>query len=117
MYQIGVREFRAFKPKPFDGKLSVFRTKGPRFDACDPLPIWRLAAKSVELFEVEGAHATIMDKPYVETLAAQLARCLASELPSRPLAGINRAQAGDTVATLAAELLDNGRNAIWQGGN
>jgi amino acid adenylation domain-containing protein len=118
MYQIGVREFRAFKPKRFDSRLSVFRTKGPRFDACDPLPIWRLAAKSVELFEVEGAHATIMDKPYVETLAAQLARCLAaSELPTRPLTGVGRTQAGDTVATFAAELLDNGPDAVWQGGN
>lgn len=77
MYRIGVRAFVAFKPKAYDGKLSVFRIKGRRFDACDPMPIWRRVAKSVEFFEIDGEHGTIMEKPYVDILAVQLDRCLA----------------------------------------
>jgi amino acid adenylation domain-containing protein len=77
MYAIGVDEFRRFRPGAFDGRLSVFRSRGPRFDACDPMPIWRRAAAAVDLFEIEGRHERIMERPFVETLAAQLSRCIA----------------------------------------
>jgi acetoacetyl-CoA synthetase len=78
MYDIGAREFVSFKPRPYDGKLSVFRIRGPRFGTCDPIPIWRRAVKAIELFEIEGDHGTIMEKPYVGTLAVQFSRCLAA---------------------------------------
>jgi acetoacetyl-CoA synthetase len=78
MYHIGVSEVRIFNPKPYDDTISLFSIKGPRFDYCDPLPIWRRAAKSVELFEIDGAHSTIMEVPNVDTLARQLDRCLAA---------------------------------------
>lgn len=76
MYAIGVEEFRRFRPGPFDGPLSVFRSRGPRFDACDPVPIWRGLAAEVALFEIEGRHERIMERPFVEVLAAQLGRCI-----------------------------------------
>ena len=78
MFHIGMSEFRTFNPKPYDGTISLFNIKGPRFDCCDPLPIWRRAAKSVELFEIVGTHGTIMEPPNVDTLATQLDRCLAA---------------------------------------
>jgi amino acid adenylation domain-containing protein len=78
MYAIGAREFVSFRPKPFDGKLSIFRVRGPRFGTCDPVPIWRRAVNAIEEFEIEGDHGTIMEKPYVATLAAQFSRCLAA---------------------------------------
>jgi amino acid adenylation domain-containing protein len=85
MYRIGVREWRRFRPGPFDGALSVFRVKGPRFDACNPVTIWRRVAASVEVFEIEGRHEAIMERPFVDVLAAQLDRCLAaSERGSEP---------------------------------
>ncbi len=78
MYEIGAREFVAFRPQPYDGKLSIFRIRGPRFGTCDPVPIWRRAANAVELFEIDGAHGTIMEMPYVAKLAAQFSRCIAA---------------------------------------
>jgi amino acid adenylation domain-containing protein len=78
MYAIGAREFVAFRPKAYDGKLNVFRTRGPRFGTCDPMPIWRRAVNAIELFEIDGDHSTIMEKPHVATLAAQFSRCLAA---------------------------------------
>lgn len=78
MYHIGINQFRTFNPKPYDGKVSLFHIKGPRFDGCDPLPIWRRAAKSVEVFEIVGTHTTIVEPPNVDTLARQLDRCLAA---------------------------------------
>jgi acetoacetyl-CoA synthetase len=87
MYAIGAREFVSFRPKSYDGKLSVFRIRGPRFVTCDPLPIWRRAVSAIDLFEIEGTHGTIMEKPYVSTLAALFSRCLAGPQfeTSRPL--------------------------------
>ena len=85
MYAIGAREFVAFRPKPYDGKLCIFHTTGQRFGTCDPTPIWRQVAKQIELFEIDGAHGTIMEKPYVTTLAAQFSRCLAAaQFATRP---------------------------------
>jgi amino acid adenylation domain-containing protein len=113
MYRIGVRAFKSFNPKPFDGKLSVFRTKGPRFDACDPMPIWRRVARSVELYEIDGAHRTIMEEPYVGTLAAQLERCLAA-------ADFGGARHASSAATLESEipgLLADNEHTVLQGGN
>jgi amino acid adenylation domain-containing protein len=78
MYAIGAKEFVTFQPKPYDGKLCIFHTTGQRFGTCDPTPIWRRATKQIELFEIDGAHGTIMAKPYVTTLAAQFSRCLAA---------------------------------------
>jgi acetoacetyl-CoA synthetase len=78
MYEIGAREFVSFQPKSFDGKLNVFRIRGPRFGSCDPMPIWQRVVSAIELFEIEGDHGTIMEKPFVGTLAAQFSRCLAA---------------------------------------
>jgi amino acid adenylation domain-containing protein len=76
MYAIGAREFVSFQPKPYDGKLSVFRASDASFGTCDPMPIWRRVTKNIELFQIDGGHSTILDKPYVATLAAQFSRCL-----------------------------------------
>jgi thioesterase domain-containing protein len=76
---IGKREFASFQPKLYDGKLSVFRASDTSLGTCDPMPIWRRAANNIELFEIDGDHSTIMDKPYVATLAAQFSRCLATK--------------------------------------
>jgi thioesterase domain-containing protein len=95
MYAIGVDEFRRFRPGPYDGKLSLFQIGGVRFDACDPGPIWRRAAAAVELFEIEGEHNRVMEKPFVGTLAAQLGRCLAelAVVSSSPAGGDRAARA------------------------
>ncbi|HWE74824.1 MAG TPA: amino acid adenylation domain-containing protein [Stellaceae bacterium] len=112
MYAIGAREFVAFRPKAYDGTLSVFRIRGPHFGACDPMPIWRRAVDAVELFEIEGDHGTIMEKPYVATLAAQFSRCLslAQSGTPRPIETEARRPRG-------ANLLSDSRDTALQGGS
>jgi len=78
MYAIGLRAFHTFAPSLFDGHLHFFMTAGPRYNTCDPRPIWRRAAKSFEVIEIPGEHTTIMDTPNVPMLAAQLSACLAA---------------------------------------
>ena len=108
MYQIGVREFGKFEPRPYDGKLSLFRVRGPRFDACDCEPIWRRAAGSVELFEIDGVHDRIMERPYVETLARQLSRCIRAcePAPGAGIAAAGRPEHRKAAARLAAGAAD-----------
>jgi amino acid adenylation domain-containing protein len=81
MFQMGAREFMAFNPKPYDRTISLFRVTVPRYDACDPLPIWRRAAKSVVVYDIAGDHDTIMYEPHVQSLATQLSQCLATLKP------------------------------------
>jgi amino acid adenylation domain-containing protein len=100
MYEIGAREFVTFKPKPYDGKLSVFRISGPRYETCDPMPIWRKVAAAVELFEIDGAHGTIMERPYVATLASQFSRCLAAS----EFASARHVEAGTAISNLVQGL-------------
>jgi thioesterase domain-containing protein len=111
MYAIGARAFVAFRPKPYDGKLSIFHTTGQRFGTCDPTPIWRQAARQIELFEIDGRHGTIMEKPYVTTLAAQFSRCLAAA----QFAG--RQPEIETRGSGAQGFLGESPNTALQGGN
>lgn len=78
MYAIGLTAFHTFAPSRFDGHLHFFMTTGPRYSTCDPRPIWRRAAKSLDVIEIPGEHTTIMDAPNVPMLAAQLSACLAA---------------------------------------
>jgi thioesterase domain-containing protein len=111
MYAIGAREFVSFKPKTYDGKLNVFRIRGPRFGTCDPMPIWRRAVNAIELFEIEGDHGTIMEKAYVATLAVQFSRCLAAaQFPARQ-------PETETRNSLVEEFLGESPNTALQGGS
>ncbi len=78
MYQIGYREFVRFRPRPFDGKIAAFRVTGPRFDACDSLPILRRLAPSIDVYGIAGEHETVMQEGSVGSLAVQMNRCLAA---------------------------------------
>lgn len=77
MYQIGVREFTAFRPRRYGGNLSTFRTTEPRFDVCDPLPAWRRLVSSMDVHAIAGPHIAVMDEPYVGAAASSLSQCLA----------------------------------------
>jgi thioesterase domain-containing protein len=78
MYDIGLRVFYTFAPSHFDGRLQYFMTAGPRYHSCDPRPIWRRAARSLEVIEVPGEHNTIMRGKNVPMLAAELSARLAA---------------------------------------
>jgi len=83
MYAIGLRAFHAVAPSRFDGHVHLFMTTGPRYNTCDPRPIWRRVAKSLEVIEIPGDHTTIMDGANVPMLAAQLSACLAASADRR----------------------------------
>ena len=78
LYRLGIREFIAYRPRPFAGRIAVFRTDHPRFDICNPLPLWKRLTAGVDVYTVAGTHGTIMEKRYVNSVARQLSRCLAS---------------------------------------
>jgi acetoacetyl-CoA synthetase len=91
MFQIGVRAIVSFRPGRYDRTASIFRVTGPRFGACDPLPIWRRAVRSVEVYAIAGEHDTIMEEPFVRTLALEFSRCLAAaERTAVPLPAVER---------------------------
>ena len=92
MRRIGADAFRGFRPGRYDGRLSLFHIRGPRSDGCDPVPIWRRAVGAIEVFQLDGEHDRIMDKPYVSTLATQLSDSLAA-LDRGQAASVGRATA------------------------
>ena len=76
LYKIGVREFIAYRPRRFAGRIAVFRTADPPFDMCDPLPLWKRLTEGVDVFTVAGTHGTIMEDRHVTSVARQLSRYL-----------------------------------------
>lgn len=77
LYRSCVREYLAWRPRRFGGRITVFRTAEPAFDSCDPLPLWRRLGEAVDVFTVDGTHGTIMDEANVAGLALMLSNCLA----------------------------------------
>jgi amino acid adenylation domain-containing protein len=73
-----------YVPQPYSGRITLFRTRrysllGP----FDPTMGWgELAAGGVEVKEVSGFHANVLQPPYVQRLAEQLkAACLGEAQP------------------------------------
>jgi amino acid adenylation domain-containing protein len=77
LYSICIGEYAAYRPRRYAGQLAMFRTPHPRFDMCDPLPLWKRLTDGVDVFAVTGTHGTIMDKENVGSVARQLSRYLA----------------------------------------
>jgi amino acid adenylation domain-containing protein len=76
MYQIGMREFIAFTPRRYEGRVSFFCAAERGSESCDPLPVWRRVANAIDVFVVAGRHLTMIDEPRVEILARELSRCV-----------------------------------------
>ena len=64
-------------PKPFSGKVTLFRTRQPRLLTPDPEVSWRLLARGgVDVRILPGKHETILHPPHVRNLASELNACL-----------------------------------------
>ncbi len=87
IYRIGVKEYTAYKPRPFAGRLCFFRAAHCHPAACDPLPVWKRRAGRVEIYEIPGHHTAVMDLPAVEFLAHELSECLKNDESTRPQPG------------------------------
>jgi amino acid adenylation domain-containing protein len=67
-------------PKPFDGKITLFRTRQPRLTSLDPEVSWKkLALGGVDVRILPGAHETILHDPHVRHLAQDLNMCLGAK--------------------------------------
>jgi len=77
LYRICFREFVAYRPRRFAGRVAAFRTAHPPFYMCDPLPLWNRLTDGVDVFTVAGTHGTIMEDRHVVSVASQLSRYLA----------------------------------------
>ena len=62
-----------YEAKPYAGSIAVFATRESLTEFSDPALGWRsLAGGGVTIHPVEGGHLTLMDTPFVETLAERL---------------------------------------------
>jgi len=61
----------------YPGKLVIFRVKDrPEYVRTDLISGWQKYAAEVEVHDVPGTHATLLNEPNVAVLAAKLAKCL-----------------------------------------
>ena len=67
-----------YNPRPYQGRVTLFRarTDPPRRSLEQDLGWIRVALGGVEINQLRGTHANIMDQPRVRTLAAELCNCL-----------------------------------------
>jgi thioesterase domain-containing protein len=70
-----------FVPVKYSGKITVFKVpKQPFYYVRDPLLGWGdRTTGAVEVRVIEGKHNRILREPYVQSLAAELLKCLNSE--------------------------------------
>lgn len=77
LIQIHIAAMVRYQPKPYRGRVTVFRTRRqPLFCSHDPFLGWKELASDVEVRLVEGSHHNLLEEPYVESLARELAGCL-----------------------------------------
>jgi thioesterase domain-containing protein len=65
---------RSYVPKPYPGRLVLFRAEGRSAEYGDDLTLgWNdIAREGVVVHQVPGAHLTIMRKPHVSRLVEKL---------------------------------------------
>lgn len=76
------RAAKNFKPQPYNGDMTLFRAKNqPLGIFHDPALGWKsLATGDLAIHEVPGHHGSILDEPYVRTLAEKLSACIENTL-------------------------------------
>lgn len=83
-YVINDRAAGQYSPKPYPGRLTLFRAMEPRMYSnishnqdVDPTLGWGgLVAGGVDVRQIPGNHDNVIAKPYVETLARELRDCV-----------------------------------------
>jgi thioesterase domain-containing protein len=69
----------AYKPKPYPGKVTLFRAADQGSANSDGWhQDWTSLAAAVEVHQVPGSHQDIVKKPHVQALAKRLRSCLES---------------------------------------
>jgi thioesterase domain-containing protein len=67
-----------YRPQPYHGKITLFRTRGQSLlGPFDPDLGWhKLTTEEVEVKEISGFHADLLQEPHVHSLARQLKESL-----------------------------------------
>lgn len=80
--QIVLYTFRAYRPRPYEGRVVLFRRRErPSGSFWDPAAAWReVIGDRLEIREIPGDHVTIFSEPNVDILARELRLCLDTAL-------------------------------------
>ncbi|HZQ34591.1 MAG TPA: thioesterase domain-containing protein, partial [Dehalococcoidia bacterium] len=74
LWQTHVRALRAYRPQPYEGDITLFRTRGhPLLCSFDEHFGWTDLVKGrIGLRRMPGGHGSILDEPYVRSVAHEL---------------------------------------------
>jgi thioesterase domain-containing protein len=72
------RAARTYQPKPYDGRIILFRASEKGLSSVNQESAWKSLAPQIEIYEVSGHHGNIVDPPQVRLLADELNACLES---------------------------------------
>jgi thioesterase domain-containing protein len=70
-----IAAFESYNPPFYDGKIVLFKSEFGDPNACNPISIWKPKVAAMTLIHVSGSHATMIRKPNVQNLAAQISLC------------------------------------------
>lgn len=75
LVQASSRGFRHYRPQPYEGDVALLRTA--EWPDVDRLDLRRVLSASARVIDVGGTHATMLEAPHVDRLAAPLRQALA----------------------------------------
>ena len=80
LMQVHLRAMRQYRPGPYDGRVTLFRVRAMSLlGAADPQMGWgKLARGGVIVKMIDGGHNTLLEQPYVRSLAEKLLEELAA---------------------------------------
>jgi amino acid adenylation domain-containing protein len=74
-----------FRPRQFNGTITLFRTPRPRLSALDAERTWqKLSTQPVNVRIVPGTHENVLEDPQVRFLAKEIKDCLGRDTTSTP---------------------------------
>jgi len=76
-YRHDIKARARYTPKPYAGPIAFFRAQAQPGGRAYPLMGWEgIAQGRMDIYEVPGAHVSIMAEPHLSVLAAKLNECL-----------------------------------------
>ena len=68
---------RIYRPTPYLGKVDLFRSRErPVYVRSDPTAAWQHYAPALQIHDISGSHASLVEAPYVEELAEEINQSL-----------------------------------------
>jgi thioesterase domain-containing protein len=74
--QVHFQALLQYVPRPYAGKLTLFRTRQQAVFRWNPEVIWNMFASSVDVEVIPGTHEKILEPPCVDVLAQKLSQRL-----------------------------------------